>query len=65
MLIKDKTQYQVYKYKSDSNEIINLGLLLGKDIKPLLKNYKYDYSMDMWFSKKCKVGYEVVCVNNN
>ena len=57
MKIESSKTYRVIKWTATSDA--DLGRLPGSDVKRLLAGYTYDESMELWFSAKAKVGYEV------
>lgn len=62
MKIEANKNYEMekYTYKKDDIEVSTYGVLPGTDVKSILKNYKYDSDLDMWFSPKAEIGYYVV-----
>ena len=50
--------YEVTKYLA-SGEIKRYGILPESDVKSILKGYKYDADLEMWFSPKANIGYDV------
>ena len=61
MKIEIGKNYNVEKYvhKTNDIEVSNYGLLPGTDVKSILKGYKYDDDLGMWFSKHANIGYYV------
>lgn len=61
MKIDNNKNYFVEKYvtKKDDIEVSNCGLLPGSDVKSMLKGYKYDEELEMWFSAHATIGYDV------
>lgn len=50
--------FKVTKYYHNG-DIKRYGVLPEVDVKRLLKGYKYDELLDMWFSEKANIGYEL------
>lgn len=50
-------RYEVTKYTA--KETISYGIMSEEDMKGLLKGYKYDEMLEMWFSPKANIGYDV------
>lgn len=61
MKIENSKNYNVEKYvhKANDIEVSNCGLLPASDVKSILKGYKYDDELGMWFSKAGNIGYYV------
>lgn len=57
MKIDSAKIYRVEKYSADDYK--NYGQLPGSDVKSMLKGYKYDTELGMWFSRKGNFGYSV------
>jgi len=55
-LTKNVKNYMVEKYESNGTNS-ELGCLPYEDVKRILKNYKYDNDLDMYFSAKGNIGY--------
>lgn len=54
--------YRVWKYisKQDGDtEIRDYGNLPESDVKMMLKGYKYDSDMELWFSRSANFAYEL------
>lgn len=58
MKIASKRNYQVTKYVC-GNQLYDLGILPGTDVRRLLKNCEYDERFGLWFTEKATLGYEV------
>lgn len=65
MKISTNGMYAVTKYIAKKNdvEVIEYGLLMGSDLKRMLRGYKYDVETDLYFSRKCKMAYHIVFSN--
>lgn len=50
--------YTVTKFTS--KKTLNYGRLPESDVKALLKGYKYDEDMELWFSPANHMAYEVI-----
>lgn len=37
----------------------DFGILPESDVKELLKGFKYDRELEMWFNRKATVGYDI------
>lgn len=57
-LTKEIRNYRVEKYQT-SGQDSELGILPYEDVKRILKNYKYDELLDMYFSSKANIGYYI------
>ena len=50
-----------YVYKPNGNiETHKLGEMSEADYKQLIKGCKYDSMLEMWFTPKANIGYEIV-----
>lgn len=49
--------YNVTKW--ENGKLIDYGHLPESDVKELLKGYKYDEELDMWFTPKAKKAYYI------
>lgn len=49
-----------YVTKFTSKETLDYGRLPESDVKALLKGYRYDKEMELWFSINGRVAYEVI-----
>lgn len=50
--------YDVTKY-CHGGKVFLCGVLSENEVKPMLRGYKYDESLGMWFSEKANVGYDL------
>lgn len=57
MKLENSKIYRVEKYSADDYK--NYGQLPGSDVKSMLKGYKYDAELEMWFSKRGTFGYSI------
>lgn len=57
-IVPDKN-YHVLHWVSNEDVARDYGNLPGSDIKGMLKGYKYDDELDMWFSRSGKSGYSI------
>lgn len=49
-----------YVTKFTSKETLDYGRLPESDVKALLKGYKYDEDMELWFSPANHMAYEII-----
>ncbi len=57
MKIENGKRYNVTKYFGE--QVSDIGVLPGEDVKRLLKGYAWDATFEMFFSPKANVGYDV------
>ena len=57
MKISNEKTYEVTKYTK--TETLDYGCLPGSDVKKILRGCKFDEEMELWFTSKCTIGYEV------
>lgn len=57
-LTKEVENYRVERYEANGQDS-ELGTLPYEDVKRILRGYKYDDMMDMYFSNKANVGYYI------
>ena len=57
MKISNDKAYRVEKFTETQDS--DYGCLPGSDVKSILRGYKYDAELEMWFSPKGTIGYAV------
>ena len=57
-LTKEIRNYRVERYESAGQDS-ELGILPYEDVKRILKGYKYDELLGMYFSGKANIGYYI------
>lgn len=57
MKIENSKTYRVKKYTQSMSA--DCGTLPGEDVKRMLKGYKFDEMLEMWFTPKANIGYSV------
>lgn len=63
-IIPDKN-YHVLHWVTGEDKARDYGNLPGKDIKGMLRGYKYEDDLDMWFSKNGNSGYFITEINES